>query len=148
MNRKVINATPTTIDGIKFRSKLEAKCYTMLKKAGFDPQYEFMKFNLLECAITERVWYRHHKRGQPPLFQEECVKPRNITYTPDFIVLEEDNVFILEVKGHENDTFYIKKALFISNMNRYFPDSKVWYFILKSEAEIKKCIKLMRDGQL
>lgn len=148
MNKKILNATPTTLGDIRFRSKIEAMCYTTLLEAGLEPHYEEQKFILVECKITPRVWYKHHKRGQPPKFMEECVKPRNITYTPDFIVYRGDDVFILEVKGFANDVFYIKKALFISRLEEFFPGKRVWYFVLKGSTEIRKCVKLIKDGYM
>ena len=44
---KVKNATPTKVNGINFRSKLEFYCYTALKKAGIDFDYEYPKFTLM-----------------------------------------------------------------------------------------------------
>ena len=39
-NVKVKNATRVEYDGIKFRSKLEAKTYQRLKEEGFNFEYE------------------------------------------------------------------------------------------------------------
>ena len=51
---KVKNATPTKVHGINFRSKLEFYCYTALKKAKIDFDYEYPKFTLMTPFALER----------------------------------------------------------------------------------------------
>ena len=47
MNKKIKNATPVDIDGMHFRSKMEARVYSILKENGFDIDYEKRTFDLL-----------------------------------------------------------------------------------------------------
>ena len=35
-NKKVINASPTEYNGIKFKSRLEVSCYKLLTEAGLN----------------------------------------------------------------------------------------------------------------
>lgn len=77
MNKKIKNAAPIEQDGIKFRSKLELRCYTKLKENNIDFKYEEHKFILIPKFT----------------YMEENI--RAITYTPDFTG---DN-WIIECKG-------------------------------------------------
>ena len=43
-----IQSKKTTVDGIKFRSKLEAFTYKKLKEAGIKQEYESERYTLLE----------------------------------------------------------------------------------------------------
>lgn len=89
-NKKVRNATKTVIDGIAFKSKLEAYCYEQLAKAGIKAEYESQRFTLLHSFK----------------FKGETV--RAMTYTPDFVGEE----FIIECKGFANDSFPLRWKLF------------------------------------
>ena len=46
LNKKVRNATKQEIDGIVFRSKLEAYTYQKLKEAGISAEYEQHRYTL------------------------------------------------------------------------------------------------------
>lgn len=89
-NIKVKNATPTTYDGINFRSKLEVYCYKKLKQNNIDAAYESQTFTLLDKFV----------------YNGETV--RKMTYTPDFIGKD----FIIECKGQMNDAFPLRWKLF------------------------------------
>ena len=102
-NKKVKNATPQIINGIKFRSKLEVFMYNLLLQFGIIAEYESHRFILI------------------PSFKYEGKTQRAITYTPDFV--GED--FIIECKGWGNDVWPLKKKMFMkhildNNINKKF----------------------------
>jgi hypothetical protein len=68
-NKKVRNATPVTLDGINFRSKLERYCYEQLKLYNIECEYEKYSYTLL------------------PAFKYNDENVRAITYKPDFVGL-------------------------------------------------------------
>ena len=78
INKKVINATEVTINGVKYRSKLEARCAQILKETNISFEYEPLKIEYI------------------PTFEYYGEKYRAAFYTPDFLV---DNKYILEIKG-------------------------------------------------
>ena len=78
INKKVINATEVTINGVKYRSKLEARCAQILKENSISFEYEPLKIEYI------------------PKFEYYGEKYRAAFYTPDFLV---DNKYILEIKG-------------------------------------------------
>lgn len=91
-NQKVKNATPTTLDGIAFKSKLEAHVYSVFKEAGIVLNYEAMKFDII------------------PAFEYKGVKFRKATITPDFTT--PDGRIIIEAKGFPNEVFPLRWKIF------------------------------------
>ena len=99
--RSKYNARKTTVDGIKFDSKKEARRYADLKileKAGEISHLQLQpKFRLLDG-------FKH--RG-------ETIRP--INYFADFSYIDtEGNEVVEDVKGKRTDVYNIKKKLFLN----------------------------------
>lgn len=89
----------TTVDGIKFRSKLEAYTYKKLKEAKIPFEYEEQKFELFPgFKPTKECW--EHRYGT---FRKRETRIQPITYTPDFTC--PDLTWVIEVKGRANERF-------------------------------------------
>lgn len=96
----------TTVDGIKFRSKLEAYTYKKLKAAGIPFEYEEQSFELYPgFKPTVECW--EHRYGS---FRKRETKVRPITYTPDFTCPELK--WVIEVKGRANERFPLVWKMF------------------------------------
>lgn len=108
-NKKIKNATPLALDGIKFKSKLEVATYKLLKERGFTPQYEEVTFVLLPSFKPTVAFYTKSKKD--PLFLDNRLV-RQITYTPDFVFEYKGYKIIVEVKGFTNDVFPYKFKMF------------------------------------
>ena len=108
-NKKIKNARESVFNGITFKSKLEESFYKTLKAANLDPNYELMKFILIDGFRPTVPFYN---RSKSKVFRLDMSKVRDITYTPDFTLLYNDTLFIIEAKGIENDTYPLKKKLF------------------------------------
>lgn len=121
-NKKIKNATPIIIGGIKFRSKLEAYTYQQFLLANIHVEYESQTFTLL------------------PSFIYQGVKIRPITYKPDFI----GNGFICEVKGFANDAFPLKKKMFLKHLRDN--KSTIIYFVVRNRMEIEQMIRRIKNG--
>jgi len=136
-NQKVKNATAITIDGINFRSKLEAYTYDHLTKAGLTFEYESKKFTLLEKFEYPADSFESYKSKKVKYFGLIKNKVRGITYLPDF-VSEEDN-WIIEVKGYANDAFPLKWKMF-KNLLRDTP-----YTLYKptSQKQVREVVELI-----
>lgn len=89
---KIRNATRLEVDGVKFRSKLEAFAYRKLQDAGFDVAYEENTYTLMEGFK----------------YKDELIRP--ITFTPDFV--DRQGRFVIECKGWPNDAFPLRWKLF------------------------------------
>lgn len=120
-NKKVRNATPTTIDGIKFRSKLEAFTYNCLKQNNIPFEYEAHKYEI-----------------QPKfVYIKESVRP--ITWTPDFV----GDSFIIECKGWANDAFpnKLKQFKYWLYCKHFTPD----IYIVHSNKEVLSCVEKIKE---
>lgn len=101
INRKIVNATPTEYNGIKFRSKLECRVAQILDKNNISYQYEPFKIQYI------------------PKFEYKGQKYRAAFYTPDFVA---EDKYIIEVKGYQNDVYRYKKKLILLELmksNKY-----------------------------
>lgn len=115
-NKKVRNATPTIIDGIKFRSKLEGYTYKKLKEAKIYNEYEQNRFELI------------------PAFTFLGKKIRAMTYLPDFV----GKTFIIECKGYPNDAWPLREKLFKYKL--YLTNDIRHFYIVHSQKEVDECI--------
>lgn len=61
-NRKIINATPTKVGNIAFKSKLEASIYKALRAEGLNPKYEQYKFVIWEGFKPSIPFYERNKK--------------------------------------------------------------------------------------
>lgn len=139
-NKKIKNARESVFNGITFKSKLEESFYKTLKAANLDPNYELMKFILIDGFRPTVPFYN---RSKSKVFKLDMSKVRDITYTPDFTLLYNDTLFIIEAKGIENDTYPLKKKLF----RRLLESMKVpcVYFEVHTKRELLKVIDIIKS---
>lgn len=158
-NKKIVNASKTSYDGIKFRSKLEAFTYRKLKESGLKFKYEEIKFILWEGFRPEKVlninnFYSKGKKEKKKFtkYQKE-IKPdimvdnsilSDITYTPDFILCEEGYVIIIEVKGNPNDVYPYKKKMFLKLLEE---KQENYIFIeVRNKGQVLDIIDFIKEG--
>ena len=134
MNKKVINATAVSQDGINFRSKSERTMYNLLKESGLKFWYESEPITLLE-GFYPLPWYEGTK--------EHTEKIRKMTYTPDFIVEKNNHHFVLEVKGMPTDRYVVKRKLFLN----YLKTQPTWHFFeVHTKRDMIFCIQKIKDN--
>ena len=124
INKKVINATEVTVNGVRYRSKLEARCAQILKENNISFEYEPLKIEYI------------------PKFEYYGEKYRAAFYTPDFIV---DNKYILEIKGWKTDTYRYKKKLVLLKLLKDNNYTKYRFFEIKTITQLKQWIKDYKD---
>ena len=105
---RVRNAKAKEVDGIKFRSLLEAHCYRQLRDAGIKCDYEKHKFVLLEGFHYPASSFEDN--GKTGYTDKQKYKVRDITYTPDFV--DPQGRWIIECKGYANERFPLKWKMF------------------------------------
>ena len=142
---RIKNVQTMKIDGIEFRSRLEAFTYTELKKAGLEFDYEKEKFVLMNKFKYEGVSIEKRKKKGKLVYDQALKSIRSTTYLPDFSNLEEG--WIIEVKGLKSDVFNLKWKLFKQylvknnlNYELYMPGSKKQ--ILETIGMIKEKIEI------
>ena len=124
INKKVINATEVTVNGVKYRSKLEARCAQILKENNISFEYEPLKIEYI------------------PKFEYYGEKYRAAFYTPDFLV---DNKYILEIKGWKTDTYRYKKKLVLLKLLKDNNYTKYRFFEIKTITQLRQWIKNYKD---
>lgn len=106
--KKVRNAKSKEVDGIKFRSQLEAHCYRQLRDAGIQSDYEKKKYVLMEGFHYGNTSYEDN--GKTGYQDKQKYKVRDITYTPDFV--DPNGKWVIECKGYANERFPLKWKMF------------------------------------
>lgn len=122
-NVKVRNATPTEVDGIKFKSKLEGYTYLQLKKADIEAEYESTHFTLIPAFI----------------FNNE--KIRKMTYLPDFVGKD----FIIECKGMMTDSFPLRWKVFKYML--HLTGVKYELYLVRNHKDVDRMIENLKTKQ-
>lgn len=143
-NKKIKNATKNTVDGINFKSRLEAMIYKTLKEQGFNVEYEPKKFVIWKGYIPTVPFY--DKDPKTGLLKPNRDKLIDMTYTPDFCLTYGKLLVIIEAKGLENDRFPIKKKMFRKYLEKYseYFERPVVYFELYSKKQLLQAIELIK----
>lgn len=145
---KIKNAKKKVVDGIKFKSSLEAYCYNQLKKNGItDFQYEGHKFILQDKFDFPLIsWELQSSKIKGKIiksFGPDSMKIRAITYTPDFVQLNDKKEgWIIETKGFETPDFKLKWKMFkkLLAINGF----KVNLYVPNTQDNIDKTINLIK----
>jgi|WetSurMetagenome_2_1015567.scaffolds.fasta_scaffold252063_2 hypothetical protein len=109
------------VDGIAFKSKLEAYCYNQLKANGIEALYEPQSFLLI------------------PAFEYQGEKIRKMTYKPDFV----GDGFIIECKGQITDSFPLRWKIFKYTLHLTNSDTKL--FIVRNHKQIDEVITKLKQ---
>jgi|TARA_R100000700_G_scaffold13165_1_gene18574 hypothetical protein len=138
---RVKNVQSTKIDGIEFRSRLEAFTYAELKKEGIKFDYEKEKFVLLDKLKYEGVSIEKRKKKGKLVFDQALSSIRSTTYLPDFTNLKDG--WIIEVKGLKSDVFNLKWKLF----KHYLVKNNLNYelYMPGSKKQILQCIDMIKE---
>ena len=139
-NRRVKNATQCEYDGKKFKSKLEMFCYKELKLAKLDFTYEENTYELINSFYPAIPVYELDKKTR--LLKPDLTKIRACTYTPDFVVKKNGKVFIIEVKGMEQDAFKLKWKMFRQYIQNFSTCDAL--FLVKNQKQVKECIEIIK----
>lgn len=136
---RVRNARSKEIDGINFRSLLEAFCYRKLKEAGISSDYEKHKFVLLEGFHYNSA--RIEDNGKTGYNDKKTHKVRDITYTPDFV--DPKGRWIIECKGYANERFPLKWKMFMQQLNE--KDDPPVLFVPRNQSQILTTIEMILE---
>lgn len=137
--QKIKNATALTVDGIRFRSKLEAYCHRRLSEENISSDYELHRYNLLEKHVFKGEVYEPHKVKGIKQFMQVSNNIRAITYTPDFVNTKDK--WVIEVKGYANDVFPLKWKMFkslieIQGYTLYLPST---------QKQVRETVELIKN---
>lgn len=137
--RQITRAKKHVVDGITFASGLELYCYRALKKAKIPNHYEGKTFELVEKFRFEGLLMDKGKTKGKTTFKQKPGNIRNISYTPDFINLEEG--FIIETKGIRTPEFKMRFKLFLKYL--YDTDQKLDVYVPSNQKEVDATVNLI-----
>lgn len=146
MNKKILGATSTEYNNIKFKSVLECSCYKLLEKSGLNFSYESEKIILWEGIKPIIPIYSPRKKSAGKYHKDIELQSRtllNITYTPDFIIKKDSYIIYFDVKGKENDTYPIKKKMFLKHLQERQDNYKYMFFEPHSVKQMKQSLEII-----
>lgn len=142
MNKKIKNATPLEFNGIKFKSKLEVMAYKTLIEHGFTVFYEPNTF-VLWRGFKPKVLFYSPKNTELVLNSKKII---DIKYTPDFVVQCNGTNIYIEMKGMQNDTYYLKNKLFRAYLeNKHSCGEDCMYFEIHNKRQLLQAIQIIKD---
>lgn len=146
-NKKIKGAEELIVNGIHFKSKLEGKVYTRLLECGITPEYEPTTICLWKGHIPRTPFFTRTSKGKIKHLVLKKRKLADIKYTPDFYFKYKDLDVWIEVKGYENDVFYIKKKLFIDYLDNKFRNTKQRsiYFEVFNISQLLEALEIIKD---
>lgn len=136
---KVRNAKAKEVDGIKFRSMLEAHCYRQLRDAGIRSDYEKHKYVLLEGLHYSNS--RYEDNGKTGYRDKKTHKVRDITYTPDFV--DPNGKWIIECKGYANERFPLKWKMFMKLLMEQ--DDPPVLFVPRNQKQVLETVEMILE---
>ena len=161
MNKKIRNATLIKVKGITFKSQLEKMVYKTLVENDIKPEYEKYTFVLWEGFVPITPFYdqetdkQQEKRNlaenpdkkTPKQLVLKSDKVVGIRYTPDFHFEKGDIDIWIEVKGIENDVFYVKKKLFRKFLDDRFEKEgkRSMFFEIYTKRQLIQALKIIDD---
>lgn len=148
VNKKIRNATKVEYNGISFRSKSEMNIYKLFHENGIMLEYEPKPAILQEEFIIEFPFYdSKSEKNRKELINKIGQKIKPITYTPDFLFKGSKMTYIIEVKGFANDTFPLKKKLFLNLLNRANTPKPFCFAILYNQLNAKQLINVIKENE-
>lgn len=147
-NKKIKNATPLEFDGIKFKSKLEVMAYKTLKE-DFEVHYEPTTYKVWEGFKPTIPFYDKDKDTKALKLNDK--KIIDIKYTPDFLVYHKNILAFVELKGIQNDTYYLKKKLFRGYLESIAEDMLkehglyLMYFEVYTKKQLLQAIEIIKN---
>lgn len=143
---KIRNANPKFYDGIQFLSKLEVYAYKQLKENNLQFKYEPETFTLWEGFQPENLGMVFGPRSK---VKRDLVDKRrkqiDMTYTPDFKVVKGNHVIFMETKGFPNDSFPIKRKMFLKLLEEK-NDGNTYHFLEPSNQKwVREAINLIKE---
>lgn len=136
---KVINATSVEKDGIRFKSKLEARAYQILVSSGLSVNPSPESITLMSSFKPTIPFYKRKVKN----WELDTSVVRAITYTPDFIVNHNGITYYIETKGFKTDSYNIKVKLFRKWLEG---QSNVHFSEIRSMRELNKLIEFIKYG--
>lgn len=146
---KIKNAQQIEFDNIKFKSRLELKCYKRLQEENFKFKYEPEKILLWKGVKLDKVKVYSSKNKSLKYTNPKLI---DMTYTPDFLIIKDNLRIYVDTKGFMNDVYPIKKKIFLKVLQEEFPSRNelneeltYLFFEPSSVKEIEEMINIIKE---
>ena len=136
-----VRSKKKTVDGIEFKSGLEAFMYLALKNANIKSEYEGQTYELVPSFKFKNNSYEKQGNGKGEFKNRGNKKILNLKYTPDFI----GDGFIIECKGRANESFPIRWKLFKAYVSQNLPE--ITLYKPQNQKECEKTVSLILGKQ-
>ena len=138
---RIKNVIATSVDGVKYRSRLEAFTSIELRRAGIKFDYEKEKFLLMDKFVYEGISIEKRKKKGKLIYDQAFKSIRSVTYIPDFTNTKDG--WIIEVKGMKSDVFNLKWKLF----KQYLAKNNLNYelYMPGSKKQVLQTIKIIKE---
>lgn len=160
-NKKIRNATEARMRGITFKSGLEKTMYRALLERNITPEYEKHTFLLWDGFRPITPFYDQETEKQqekrnleegntkkaPKILVPKTMKVDGIHYTPDLHFVKNGIDIWIEVKGKENDVFYIKKKMFRKYLDDQFlkEGKRAMFFEVYSKRQLLQALQIIDE---
>lgn len=139
VDKRKIKSKKQVIDGIEFKSKLEAYMYVCLKREKIPTSYEGEVYTLMEGFHFDLESYERQANGKGDMVDRGGKKVRSITYKPDFV----GDGYVIECKGFANDSFSLRWKLFKKHLIE--TDSDVLLLKPQKKTECEEAAKIIKE---
>ena len=136
-----VRSKKKTVDGIEFKSGLEAFMYLALKNANIQAEYEGQTYELVPSFKFKNNSYEKQGNGKGEFKNRGNKKILNLKYTPDFI----GDGFIIECKGRANESFPIRWKLFKAYVSQNLPE--ITLYKPQNQKECEETVSLILGKQ-
>lgn len=148
---KVKNAKKSVFDGLSFDSNLELFTYKTLKANGIHGfGRENWTVTLIEPFVFSGIATEAHLKTNKETKKKQVVlgqvtnKIRPMTYTPDFVCINENKQgWVIECKGWGNEQYPLKRKMFKQYLtkNGFVVD----FFEPNDQKNVLICVQLIKD---
>ena len=111
-DRRLIKSKATSVDGIHFKSRLEAFMYGLLKENKINFSYEGESFELSPSFVFNNDYFARLSSGKGNFINRGHKKINNMSYKPDFIIKKDGYYAVIETKGLPTEPFNMRMKLF------------------------------------
>jgi hypothetical protein len=137
-DRRLIKSKTINIDGINFKSRLEAFMYGLLKQNDINFEYEGESFELSPSFVFNNDYFARLSSGKGDFINRGHKNIHNMSYKPDFVIKQKTYYAIIETKGLPTEPFNMRMKLF----KRLVEDRNIQCDIFVPQTQ-SECVKTM-----
>lgn len=147
-NKPRFHSKKTCYGATEYKSDLEAYAARALTDNRIPFGYECATFTVMPsfaCTCPTYAQLRKPTNGRPAKFDLQRSKVEPITYTPDFVNIDDETKtgWVMETKGLPNESFPLRFKLF----KKFLTDNgyRLTLFIPRTKGQIVQCVEIIKE---